>query len=264
MTRLISTSSIWLAIAAIVLSGAVSSGKERIRALPAIPPDGLIVFKRHQQPDDYAPVVEYTNAQFFSRVVNMKTKGGGYFSVQRGQMVYHIDYPSPNGDLLREVDLHGLRDRITEYGNISRRFKRTAPLLKPWIAKLRQELAMWEQGYGRTGGRWVNRASYVFDQDRARLREEFERKKARILASKKPRDVKTGHPPLWAEDLEAQLAVDQAQYREDFKNRIRQNEIERAEQFHRRREEGGSALSSSSGLDKAAGLDKSGPLGSRR
>lgn len=256
-----------LAVLAVAVFGGWSHGQERVPAIRSIPPDGLIVFKRHQQPDDVAPVVEYTRAQYHPTVINMKTKGGRSFSILRGQLVYRIDYPSPNSELLRDSHLTELKSRITEYGNVSKRFKRSAPLLKPWIAKLRQELTMWEQGYGRApGGRWVNRSSYVFDQDRARLRAELERKTARILNAKKVPNKTSKLPPLWAEDMELQLAAEQAKFRAEFKKRIAEKKVKRAEDFQRRREQGqpiGPSLSKSGGLSKASGLDKSGSLISR-
>ena len=242
---------------------ALSSCLESLAGESSLPPAGMIVYKLHKQQDDYAPVVEYRHAEFFPTVVNMNTTQRGYFSVKRGQVVYHIDYPSPAAELLRDRDHAALKRRIQEYRMVSKRFKRAAPLLLPWIRKFKSELQMWDQGFGKAGGQWVNRASFTFDQERAKIRQEFARKKAKILGNSGNKKAEDGDPPLWAEDLQAQLEHEQAMFREGVKKRIERKTVARAEAFQRGREEQSSPLSSSPGLDRASGLERSQGLGGR-
>lgn len=249
-------------------------------ALPAVPAAGLVVYKLHRQADDYAPCVEYANIKLFPTVANMTTTDGRFFSVQRGQMVHHVTYPSPVEELIGDADIARLQERLTEYHRLSQRFRQTAPLLAPWIARFRQELSMVAQGYGRAEGRWVDRSAYAFERERARLRQGFALRKAEILGNQQvPLATADAEPPLWAAAMEAQTLAEQAAFREEFRKRMLASQAARAEEFHRSREKQASGVAAGSGrlrqvekpggraalepstkLDLGGGLDHTGPL----
>ena len=225
-----------IATVAAVAAGALSSRTQAddapVPALPPVPAQGMVVYKLHRQADEFAPCVEYSSIKMFATVANMITTSNRYLSVQQGQLAYHIDYPSPNEELLSDSDIKQLRNRIKEYETVSKRFKYSAPLLAPWIARFQQEIEMLNQGYGRAEGRWVVRASYGYERERARLRKNFETRKAEIL-SKRKSGTSVKDSPLWASAMEAQLLAEQAAFRKAFKKRTVAARLARTEEFRR-------------------------------
>ncbi|MDA0813647.1 MAG: hypothetical protein O3C21_14805 [Verrucomicrobia bacterium] len=201
-------------------------------ALPTIPAKGMVAYKLHKQDDEFAPCVEYSSIENFPLVANMITMDRRFLSVQQGQIAYRIDYPAPNEELLRDEDITRLEKRIKEYETISKRFRYSAKLLAPWIARFRHELDMMQQGLGRAEGHWIPRASYAYERDREHLRAKFEARKAEILHGRGT-DPNAETPPLWASALEAQRLAQQLAFRKAFKEKVAAKEVERAEEFHR-------------------------------
>ena len=252
-----------LALLCIGTTQATETQPKALKALPAIPAEGLIVYKLHSQDDEFAPCVEYANIKLHSTVANMTTLRGKFFSVQRPQMVYHIDFPSPNAPILTDADIEQVKRQIKEYQLVSKRFKRTAPLLAPWVERFRLELSMWEQGFGRADGKWVNRYTFSYDRERARLREDFEARKARILGTRDPSLVDE-KGPLWAVAMEELEKAEQAKFREQYRQRAREKQRQRTEEFYRNADQRLTGktpkLGSGTSLDRSGGLDKSGSL----
>lgn len=201
-------------------------------ALPAVPPKGLIAYKLHRQADDFAPCVEYSRIKMFPLVVNLTTTENRFLSVQQGQVASHLSYPPVNEELLSDEDITRLQMRIRDYEAVGKRFKYAAPLVRPWIARFRYEIEMLEQGLGRVDGRWVNRSSYMYERERARLQERFAARKAQILKEKSEKSTPT-KPSLWAYAMEAQLKAEQEAFRKAFKKRVAERKAADTEEFHR-------------------------------
>ena len=222
---------IWIAWAVAAML-CVQVSHAQAPALPPVPAQGMIAYKLHKQADEFAPCVEFSTIEDFPIVANMITMDRRFLSVQQAQVAYRVNYPSPSEELLTDEDLARLEKRIKEYEAVSKRFKYSAPLLAPWIAKFRHEVEMMQQGFGRVNGSWMQRASYAYDRDRERLRAKFEARKAEILHCRAT-DPSPDNAPLWASAMEAQRLAEQAAFRKAFKEKIAAKQAARAEDFHK-------------------------------
>lgn len=199
------------------------------------PPRGLVVFKPHIQADEDASVIEYVSLRLIPIAIDIFRQGGVFASIPRHQLVHHVIYPEEATDICTPEEMAAVQVRLAHYRDLAHRFPKAETFLRPWIARFEHEVSMWEDGFCLTGGTWVARSSFLYEQEIARLRMEFERKRADILGiSRSPDGVapsKEEPPPMWAVDMEQQLRDEQAAAAEERRKRLEQAQLERSKRF---------------------------------
>lgn len=209
----------------------------------------MIIYKRHVQADELAPFVEYSRLKVVANqaIDLIRHDGGGMFSIPMQQLVYHIVYPQETDELMTDTQFERISARLGKLRTLARRFQKSATPLEPWIARLEHEVTMWESGFCRVNGQWVNRVSFHYDQKVAELRQAFAERRKEILGSPaaesdEPDDVAAAGedspiPPMWTLDLEQQLREEEAAEREAKKKEAERARQERSKKFNEKIEE---------------------------
>jgi hypothetical protein len=204
--------------------------RERNGEKRLLPPKGLIIYKRHIQADEHAPVIEYAAVRPQAGAIDMTRQGGGFVSIPRNQLVKHIVYPKMDADLQSEEQLDRRKTTFAEYRHLAKRFNRAAPYLQPLIIQFEHEVQMWTQGNCRLDGAWIDR----YDLQVAKLRAEFEKKRAQILGtpSTEQSDQFDRFAPLWSVALEHQIRADEKEKRDADNKKKEAQRNRRSRRFH--------------------------------
>lgn len=205
----------------------------------AIPPRGIVIYKRHVQADEHAPYVEYSSIRVVAKATIdiVRYDGHGITSIPRQQMVHHLVYPQETAELFTETQFLKLKERLLKFQSIEARYQKTSQRLAPWIARLKHEVTMWEDGFCRINGQWVNRVGFRYEQQIAELRRAFAERRAQILGTTYPMHEEqlkrddSPLPPMWAVDLEQQLREEEAVKRAARKKEAEQAKRQRSQHF---------------------------------
>ena len=208
----------------------------------------MIIYKRHVQADELAPFVEYSTLKVVGNqaIDLIRHDGGGMFSISKQQLVYHIVYPQETDELMTDTQFERISERLEKLRTLSQRFQKSATSLEPWIVRLGHEVTMWESGFCRVNGQWVNRVSFHYDQKVAELRRAFAEKRQEILGSSASVSDDRGDaaaaedsplPPMWTLDLEQQLQEEEAAEREAKRKEAERARQERSKKFNQKVEE---------------------------
>ncbi|MCB1099850.1 MAG: hypothetical protein KDN22_30060 [Verrucomicrobiae bacterium] len=233
---------------------AVSAPNEQLyaSALPrpqaAIAPRGMIIYKKHVQADELAPFVEYSSLKVVANTAIdvIRHDGGGLFSIPKQQLVYHIVYPQETDELITDAQFERIGERLERLRSLAVRYQKSATALEPWIARLEHEVTMWESGFCRVEGQWVNRVGFHYDQKVAELRRAFEDKRAEILGTPAPQPAddevavqveENPLPPMWTLDLERQIQEEEATAQEAKRKERERARQQRSQEFQDKVEE---------------------------
>jgi hypothetical protein len=144
--------------------------------------------------------------------------------VLRSQLVARIELPDAMPDtLLDEHDIAPFRELLVQLGDFTARYSRSAPLLEPYCASLRNHISRFDSGHVRFEGNWIARSEFESIRDEHKRGQQAKhRLEVELLAagaSQGDPDAETRSPesptglseavaPLWHGDREgARLAV---------------------------------------------------------
>ncbi|MGK0189516.1 MAG: hypothetical protein ACI9R3_005333 [Verrucomicrobiales bacterium] len=212
---------------------------ERQQQKAALPACGIVIYKRHLQADEHAPFIEYSTIKIVAKVAidMVRHDGKGIASIPRNQLVHHLVYPQETEEFVTFNQFNRQNKRLARLRSVAMRYRKAAPSLAPWIARLQHEVRMWEDGFCRINGQWINRVGFRYEQKVAELRQAFEERRTEILGttySKQNAEVARDDsplPPMWALDLEQQIREQEATQRAARKKEAEHAKRQRSQRF---------------------------------